>query len=235
MKRMAQEGMAKLEDIPSSMNLDETKRTLNLNLKTDMKKAMNIITSAMMDLLTGIEDIFLNANEMNGTEMSTLDVMMGGKILVKFVRSLSSSDEGLLRMVEDIRVWEFLAPLIKKDKLNALINALKGLKSPVKASTVMMMVKEGVPTRLDDLIEHLTEVTTKELGNLELITVAPWNSLSSKSAIELSSTSLANPLPLHTSSRTETSVEQTRNDASTRVTLDKIKQRFRNASSALDK
>ena len=127
-----------------------------------------------------------------------------------------------------------MAPLIKKDKLNALINALKGLKSPVKASTVMMMVKEGVPTRLDDLIDHLTEVTTKELGNLELITVAPWNSLQSKSAIELSSTSLANPLPLHTSSRTETSVEQ-RNDASTRVTLDKIKQRFRNASSALDK
>ena len=170
MKRMAQEGMAKIEDIPSSMNLSEAKRTLDLNLKTDLKKAMNIISNAMMDLLTGIEDIFLNATEMNGTEMCTLDIMMGGKVLVKFVRSLSSSDEGLLKMVEDIRVWEFLAPLVKKDKLNALIGALKNLKAPVKASTVMMMMREGVPTKLDGLIDHLTEVTTKELGNLDLIT-----------------------------------------------------------------
>ena len=235
MKRMAQEGMAKIEDIPSSMNLNETKRTLDLNLKTDMKKAMNIISNAMMDLLAGIEDIFMNASEMNGTEMNTLDVVMGGKILVKFVRSLSSSDEGLLRMIEDLRVWEFLAPLVKKDKLNALIRALKELKSPVKASTVLMMVKEGMPTRLDDLVDHLTEGTIKELGNLDLITVAPWRSLSSRSAIEMSSTSLTNPVPLHTSSRMGLSTEQPRNDASTRMTLDKIKQRFRNASSALDK
>ena len=235
MKRMAQEGMAKIEDIPSAMNLSEAKRTLDLNLKTDLKKAMNIISNAMMDLLSGIEDIFLNASEMNGTEMSTLDMVMGGKILVKFVRSLSSSDEGLLKMVEDIRVWEFLAPLVKKDKLNALIAALKGLKAPVKASTVMMMMREGVPTKLDGLIDYLTEVTTKELGTLELITVAPWTALSSRSAIEMSSTSLVNPVPLHTSSRTDMAASQPKNDASTRVTLDKIKQRFRNASSALDK
>ena len=235
MKRMAQEGMAKIEDIPSSMNLSETKRKLDLNLKTDLKKAMNIISNAMMDLLTGIEDIFLNANEMNGTEMSTLDIMMGGKILVKFVRSLSTSDEGLLKMVEDIRVWEFLAPLVKKDKLNALIGALKGLKAPVKASTVMMMVREGVPTKLDELVDHLTEVTTKELGSLDSITVAPWTSLSSRSAIEMSSTTLVDPVPLHTSSRTDVAGTQQKTDTSTRMTLDKIKQRFRNASSALDK
>ena len=227
--------MAKIEDLPSSANINETKRTLNLNLKTDMKKAMNIITDAMMDLLTGIESIFVDASDMNGTEMGTLDVVLGGKMLVKFVKNLSSSEEGLLAMVEDIRIWEFLAPLVKKDKLNALIVALKNLKAPVNASTVLMMVREGVPTRLDRLIDHLVEVTTKELGNLDQITVAPWQALSSKSSIEISTTSLVNPVPLHTSSRTENSVETPRNDASTRDTLDKIKQRFRNASSALDK
>ena len=138
-------------------------------------------------------------------------------------------------MVEDIRVWEFLAPTVKKDKLNALIEALKGLKAPVKASTVMMMMREGVPTKLDGLVDHLTEATTKELGNLDLITVAPWTSLSSRSAIEMSSTTLTDPVPLHTSSRTDATATQPKNDTSTRMTLDKIKQRFRNASSALEK
>ena len=226
--------MAKVEDLPSSMNLEKTKRTLNLTLKTDMKKAMNIISDAMMDLLTGIEDIFMDAAGMNGTEMTTMDMMMGGKLVVKFVRALSSSEEGLLKLVEDIRVWEFLAPLVKKDKLNALIQALKALKAPVKASTVIMMVKEGLPTRLDDLIDHLVEVTAKDLGDLDTITVAPWQVVASRSSIELSSTSISDPIPLHTSSKTEMAAPMPRNDMSTRSTLDKIKQRFKNASSQLD-
>ena len=233
-KRLAQEGMAKVEDLPSSMNLNETKRSLNLTLKTDMKKAMKIISDAMMDLLTGIEDIFMDAAGMNGTEMATMDMIMGGKVVVKFIKSLSSSEEGLLKLVEDIRIWEFMAPLVKKDRLNALIQALKTLKAPVKASTVVTMVKEGLPTRLDELIDHLVEVTAKDLGDLDTITVAPWQMVASRSSIEISSTSILDPVPLHTSSKTEMAVTAPKNDLSTRSTLDKIKQRFKNASSQLD-
>ena len=234
-KRVAQEGMARVEDLPSTSNFNEAKRKLGLTVKADMKRAMDIIGDAMEDLLNGIESIFSDSLNVNGSEMGALDVVMGRKIILHFTKSLSSSEEGLLRMVEELRVWTCLAPIIKRDKLNALIQTLKDLESPVTAGTVMTLVKEGIPTRMDDFIDYVVELVVKDLGDLETITISPWKALSSKSIFEISSTSLVNPEPLQTSSKTDTQVEVARNDASTRLTLDKLKTRFRNASSALNK
>ena len=233
MKRIAQEGMAKVEDLPSMVNINETKRSLGLTLKADMKKAMDIICEAMEDLLNGIEAIFMDSINANGSEMGTLDTLMARKIVLRFLKSLSSSGEGLLKMVEDLRIWICLAPIVKKDKLNALLVALKNLKAPVTAGMVLSLIKEGIPTRLDEFIDYMVESTERELGKMDLITISPWQTLSEKSSIEISETSLVNPVPVQTSSRND--LQAPKDDTSTRVTLDRLKMRFRDASSALGK
>ena len=68
MKRVAQEGMARMEDLPSNVNINETKRSLGVTVKADMKKAMNIIGDAMEDLLDGIENIFIDYSNLNGSD-----------------------------------------------------------------------------------------------------------------------------------------------------------------------
>ena len=235
MKRMAQEGMAKVEDLPSTVNINETKRSLGLTLKADLKRAMDIIGDAMEDLLSGLETIFMDSLNANGSEMGTLDTLMARKIVMRFLKSLSSSEEGLLRMIEDIRIWICLAPMVKKDKLNALLVALKNLKAPVTAGMVLGLIKEGIPTRLDEFIEYMVESTERDLGKMDLITISPWQALSVKSSIEISDTTLVNPVPVHTSSAMDVQQPQPKKDTSTRVTLDRLKMRFRDASSALGK
>ena len=227
--------MAKVEDLPSMVNINETKRSLGLTLKADMKKAMDIICDAMEDLLNGIESIFMDSLNANGSEMGTLDTLMARKIVLRFLKSLSSSEEGLLRMVEDLRIWICLAPLVKKDKLNALLIALKNLKAPVTAGMVLSLIKEGIPTRLDEFIEYMVDLTERDMGKMDLITISPWQALSEKSSIEISETSLVNPVPVQTSSRNDLQMQPPKQDTSTRITLDRLKMRFRDASSALGK
>ena len=225
--------MALAKDIPSESNLSRTKRAMELALKADLNKAMDIIVNTMTELLSGIEDIFTDPLNPNNTEMGTLDLVLGGKMVLKFFKSLSTTDEGLFNMIEDLRVWECSSPLVKKDRLNALIDALKALKAPVMAGTVVRLVKEGIPTRLDHLVEHLMGITEKELGPIDVIPVAPWQQLSVKSSIEGSDTSVGDRAPMATSSRLEIPVNIPTNDTSTRMTLDKLKQKIRNASSKL--
>ena len=162
-----------------------------------------------------------------------MDLVLGGKIILKFFTSLSHSSEGLLTLIEDIRIWECSAPIAKKDKLNALILALKNLKEPVLAGTVIRIVQEGIPTRMDSLIKHLTESLSLELGGLDVITVSAWKNLAAKSSIEISNTSLVNPVPIATSSGTNQQNQLPSNE--TRVTLDRLKEKFRNATAALNK
>ena len=170
---------------------------------------------------------------LDDAEAQSMDLVLGGKIILKFFTSLSHSNEGLLTLIEDIRIWECSAPIAKKDKLNALILALKNLKEPVLAGTAIRIVQEGIPTRMDSLIRHLTESLSSELGGLDIITVAAWTSLAAKSSIEISNTSVVNPIPLATSSGTnhQTSIPSNQ----TRVTLDRLKEKFKNATEALSK
>ena len=221
------------KDIPSESNLSETKRMMELALKADFSKAMDIIVNTLMELLSGIEDIFSDPLNPNATEMGTLDLVLGGKMVLKFLKSLSSTDEGLLNMIEDLRIWECSSPMVKKDKLNALIAALKDLKAPVMAGKVMTLVKEGIPTKLDHLIEHLTKTTEKELGPIGVIPVAPWQLVSARSSIELSSTSVGDLVPVTTSSQKDLNARLPTSDTSTRMTLDRLKQKIKNASSRL--
>ena len=124
---------------------------------------------------------------------------------------------------------------LQKDKLNALLVALKNLKAPVTAGMVLGLIKEGIPTRLDEFIEYMVESTERDLGKMDLITISPWQALSVKSSIEISDTTLVNPVPVHTSSAMDVQQPQPKKDTSTRVTLDRLKMRFRDASSALGK
>ena len=231
--RLAQDGMVRSKDLPTAFNVSETERSLSLALKADIKKSMDVISKTMIDLLTGMEEIFTDPMNLDDAEARSMDLVLGSKIILKFFTSLSSSSEGLLTLIEDIRIWERSAPAMKKDQLNALIVALKSLKEPVLAGTVIRIVQEGIPTRMDSLISHLTDSLSTELGGIDLITVSAWNNLASKSSLELSNTTVVNPIPVATSSATNQSGQQSSNQ--TRVTLDRLKAKFKNATNALSK
>ena len=231
--RIAQEGMVRAQDLPTALNVSETKRSLGLALKADIKKSMDVISKTMIDLLTGLEDIFMDPMNLNDAETRSMDLVLGSKLILKFFTSLSRSSEGLLNLIEDIRIWEKSAPSIRKDQLNALIVALKNLKEPVLAGTVIRIVQEGLPTRMDSLIKHLTDSLSQELGGLDLVTVSAWNHLASKSSIEISDTTLVNPTPVATSSASNLLQPQSTNQ--TRITLDRLKAKFRDATDALSK
>ena len=228
--RIAQDGMVRAQDLPTSFNVTATEKSLSLALKADIKKSMNIISKTMVDLLNGLEEIFTDPMNLDEAESRSLDLVWGGKIILKFFTSLSNSNEGLLTLIEDLRIWECSAPSIKRDQLNALILTLKNLKEPVLAGTVIRIVQEGIPTRMDSLIKHLTDSLSHELGGLDAITVAAWTVLASKSSIEISDTTLVNPVPVATSSATNQPVQQ-KND--TRVTLDRLKAKFKDATNSL--
>lgn len=231
--RTAQEGMVRSKDLPTAFNVSETERSLSLALKADIKKSMDIISKTMIDLLSGLEEIFTDPMNLDDAEARSMDLVLGSKIILKFFTSLSSSSEGLLNLIEDIRIWERSAPAMKKDQLNALIVALKNLKEPVLAGTVIRIVQEGIPTRMDALVNHLIESLSSELGGIDRITVSAWNHLASKSSLEISDTTLVNPAPVATSSATNSSSVQSSNQ--TRVTLDRLRSKFKNATSALSK
>ena len=129
--------------------------------------------------------------------------------------------------------WERSASITKKDQLNVLIGALKNLKEPVLAGTVIRIVQEGIPTRMDSLISHLTDSLSHELGGIDVITVSAWNHLASKSSIEISDTTLVNPIPVATSIATNQQGQSS--STQTRVTLDRLKAKFKNATDALAK
>ena len=229
--RLAQKDMVRSKDLPSSYNITATEKSLGLALKADMKKSMDIISKTMLDLLAGLEEIFTDPMNLDDAEARSMDLVLGGKTLLKFFTSLSNSSEGLLNLIEELRIWEKSAPAVKKDQLNALIMALKNLKDPVLAGTVIRIVQEGLPTRMDSLIRHLTDSLSQELGGLDVIPVAAWTNLASKSSLEISNTTLVNPTPIATSSGTNQTLPK--ND--TRVTLDKLKAKFKNATDALSK
>ena len=232
--REAQMGMARAEDLPSAWNMSEARRNLELMLKTDLKHGLNVFSDMITELLTGIEHIFSDPMNLNQQELKAMDLVMGGQIVLKFFKSLPASDEGLAKLIHDLRIWEISAPAMKKDKLNALIQALKGLKQPVLAGTVARILQEGLPTRMDLLINHLSEMTTKELGSLDVITIAQWDKAADKSFLEkeISSTSLVNPIPVATSSGLDNS---TTSESTTLQTLDKLKEKLRLASANLQK
>ena len=229
--RLARDGMVRSQDLPSSFNISATEKSLSLALKADVKRSMDVISKTMMDLLSGLEEIFSDPMNLDDAEARSMDLVLGGKSLLKFFTSLSNSSEGLLTLIEDLRIWEKCAPAVKKDQLNALILALKNLKEPVLAGTVIRIVQEGMPTRMDSLIKHLTDSLSQELGGLDVITVSAWTNLASKSSIEISDTTLVNPVPVATSSATNQQTPR----ADTRVTLDRLKARFKNATDALSK
>lgn len=233
MKRFVQDGMCKKEDLPSAWNINETKRSLGLALKADLANGLDIISKMFTELLDGIEQFFDDPVAMNGDESKAMDLILGGKLILKFFTDLPNTDEGVVRLVEDLRLWEVSAPIIKKDKLNALIKALKGLEEPVSAGQVIQLVANGLPTRMDPLIQHLSDITVKELGDLQIITIAPWSKSSSKSILEteISDTTLANPAPVRTSSEMEPG--PSRRESNVRLTLDKLKDKLKTASSAL--
>ena len=164
-----------------------------------------------------------------------MDLIMSGRIILKFFTDLPSSDEGLARLIRDLRNWELTAPVVRKDKLNALIQALKGLKQPVLAGTVVRILQEGLPTRMDLLINHLSEMTVKNLGSLDVITIAQWDKVADKSFLEkeISSTSVVNPVPIATSSGLEIPDQST--ESTTIQTLDKLKEKLRLASANLSR
>ena len=238
MKRFYQEGMLKAEDVPSSTNMAETKKSLGLALKADLKEALEMFSTTMIECLTGIEKIFLDPINLNETELKTMDLILGSKLILQFFRGLSDSDDGLMELIEGLRVWEKSAPSVKKDRLNTLILGLKALKEPLMASTVVRMLREGLPSRMDNLIDHLTTTTVKAMGPINIIPIAPWQTLSAKSSLELcpameiSSTSVVNPTPVATSSVIDTS--ETRQESATRAALTQLRLRLRQAPSALD-
>ena len=231
--RLAQEDMVRAKDLPTAFNVSETKKSLSLALKADIKRSMDIISKTMLELLSGLEEIFTDPMNLDDAEARSMDLVLGSKIILKFFTSLSSSSEGLLKLIQDIRIWERSAPAVKKDQLNALIVALKNLKEPVLAGTVIRIVQEGIPTRMDTLINHLIESLSSELGGIDRITVAAWDNLASKSSLELSDSTLVNPIPVATSSKTDTAHSTQQPSNQTRVTLDRLKAKFKNATNAL--
>ena len=235
MRSYYQEGLLKAEDAPSEMNMSKTKETISLELKAEMRQAFDIFSNTIMECLSGIEKIFSDPINLNESELRTMDLILGSRLILKFFTGLSSSEEGLMKVVEDLRIWEVSAPTIRKDGLNTLIKALKGLKDPVLVGTVASILREGLPSRLDNLLDHLIDTTTKTLGPVDVITVSAWNQVSAKSSLErVSSTTLVDPVPLATSSRTALEVS-TASESSTRETLEKLKSKIRQARSQLDK
>ena len=239
MKRYYQEGMLKAKDVPSHANMKETKKSLGLALKSDLKEALEMFSSTMIECLTGIEKIFCDPMNLDESELKTMDLILGSKIILQFFRGLSTSDDGLMELIEGLRVWECSAPLVKKNRLNTLIIGLKNLKEPLMANTIIMMLREGLPSRMDNLIDHLMITTTKTMGPLNIIPVAPWQALSSKSSLEIgetssemSSTSVVNPIPLATSSAID--ARDPSQSSATREALNKLRERLRTAPSALD-
>ena len=200
-----------------------------------MANGLDIISKMVMELLDGIESIFEDPLTLDQQELRALDLILGGRAILKFFTDLPKSDEGLIRMIEDLRIWEISVPMIKKDRLNALITALKNLQAPVVASEVIKLVAEGIPTRMDGLIQHLTEMTTKDVGDLNVITIASWDKRNSKSVLEreISSTTVLEPAPRATSSSNQMDVQP--RESTTRQTLDRLKEKLRSASSALNR
>ena len=236
MKSFYQEGLLKAEDAPSEMNLEQAKKTIRLELKAEMRETFDIFSKTIMDCLTGIENIFSDPINLNESELRTMDLILGSRLILKFFTGLSSSEDGLMKVIEDLRIWEKAAPTVRKDRLNTLIQALKGLKEPVMAGTIASMLREGLPSRLDNLVDHLIDTTSKTLGDIGVITVSPWTRVSSKSSLErvISSTTVLNPVPVHTSSRSGLNDSETP-ETSTRETLDKLKAKIRDARTAFDR
>ena len=233
-KRMAQEGMCRKEDLPSAWNMTEAKRSLGLALKADLANGWEIISKMVMSLLDGIEQIFEDPLTLDQQELKAMDLILGGKMIWKFFTDLPKSDECLIHLIDDVRMWEVTSPAVKKDKLNALIVALKDLKAPVVAADVIKLVQEGIPTRMDSLIQHLTEMTVKEVGDLHVITMAAWDKMSSRSTLEkdISSTTVVNPVPRATSSQIS---QQSSYSVAPRMALDKLREELRTSSSALNR
>ena len=236
MRSFYQEGLLKAADAPSEMNMVETKKAIRLELKAEMRQTFDIFSKTIMDCLQGIENIFSDPVNLNEAELQTMDLILGSRLILKFFTGLSSSEEGLMKIIEDLRIWEKSAPVVRKDRLNTLIAALKGLKEPVVAGQVASMLRDGLPSRLDALIDHLIDTTSTTLGDVGVITVAPWTSIASKSSLEgaISSTSVVNPVPIHTSSRVEME-NPSSPELSTRDTLEKLKSKIRDARSAIDR
>ena len=218
----------------------ETKESLLLTLRGELKEAIQIFSNTMLECLAGIENIFLDPVNLDEAELKTMDLILGSKLVLQFFRGLSTTDDGLMELIEGLRVWERSAPSTKKDRLNTLILGLKNLKDPLMANTVIQMLREGLPSRMDNLIDHLMVTTTKTMGPMNVIPVAPWQSLSNRSSLELantgneiSSTSVVNPEPQATSSVINTN--GAREISTTRSNMIKLQEKLRQDWSNFDR
>ena len=164
-----------------------------------------------------------------------MDSIFSSNILVKFFGELSSSENGLGHLVEELRVWERSAPPSRVETLNALIISLKTMDEPVFAKDVVTILRNGLPTEMNNLLSHLEEVAQKNLGCLSRVPLLSWQKYGPNSPVEVAMTEV--PIvpftPLATSSGA--SVENKEKDSMTRQTLDKLKQKIVHASTNISR
>ena len=137
--------------------------------------------------------------------------------------------------MDDLRVWERSAPVTRLDTLNALIISIKSIEKPVFANKVIALLKTGLPTKVDGLIESLESMAVKDLGDLARVPLSDWSEYAPKSVVEegLSDTTLKNPQPIRTSSVLTASTQE--KSTTTRQTIEMLKKKLEEASTTCSK
>ena len=234
-KSLCQDGMLKEEDLPTTFNMLEAKKSLRLTLSADIKERMKVLSDTVSQVCNQLITILTTDVGLHESEARLMDVVFSSNLLVKFFGGLSGSDEGLGHVIEDLRVWERSAPSTRVETLDALITALKLLQPPIFANQVVNLLKEGLPTRMDTLLGHMEKMAKKDLGDLSKVPVMSWEKFSPKSTMEnsISDTTLQNPQPKATSSVLEIGNQD--KSTTTRQTLDKLKAKLEKASTSVSK
>ena len=234
-KRQCQQGMLKESDIPSTFNMLECKNALKLSMESDIKKRMDVLASTVSRVCDGILETLTDNVGLYESEAKLMDSIFSSNILVRFFGELSSSEKGLGHLVEDLRVWERSAPITRVETLNALILSLKTLQAPVFANQIVDLLKVGLPTSMDKLLEHLNAMAVKDLGCLSRVPLMDSKSFAPKNDSEsrVSETSIEKVTPLATSSAA--SLDASNKDSMTRMTLERLKKKIVDASANTSK
>ena len=234
-RRLCQEGMLKESDLPSTFNMIEAKESLRLTLSTDIKERMTILSSTVTQVCDQIKKIMTTDVGVHESESRLMDIIFSSNLLVRFFSELSSSDQGLGKLVDDLRVWERSAPITRLDALNALIISIKSIEKPVFANKVIALLKTGLPTKVDGLIESLESMAIKDLGDLSRVPLSDWSEYAPKSVVEegLSDSTVNNPQPIRTSSVLTASTQE--KSTTTRQTIEMLKKKLEEASTTCSK
>ena len=139
-RRLCQEGMLKESDLPTTFNMIEAKESLRLTLSTDIKERMKILSSTVTQVCDQIKRIMTTDVGVHESESRLMDIIFSSNLLVRFFSELSSSDQGLGKLVDDLRVWEKSAPITRLQALNALIISIKSIQKPVFANKVIALL-----------------------------------------------------------------------------------------------